>query len=207
MFTTLVLQLLGVYASDVLAIVTVVLVILTGFYAFQTKKTVQVLEKATKMEFLPRIKGHLHMMGPVNVDFRISNVGKGSASVVQVNFLVIGRNTVKRTWTQPLFTPNQYQDFLIPVSENEEQSSIPYFEENETKIQITATYNDILGNSHSSNEEIQISEFVKQFKRTLSLYDEETMDKISRNIKSISDEMRTITRNLSSIVDILSKSS
>lgn len=205
MFTALVvMQLFGVYASDVLVIVTAVLVILTGFYAFQTKKTVQVLDKAAKMEFLPRLQGHLHMTGPVNVDFRISNVGKGSASDVQVNFLVIGRNTIKRTWTQPLFTPNQFQDFPIPVSENEEQGSIPYFEVNETKIQITATYNDILGNSHSSKQEIDISEFVKQFKTTLSLYDEETMDEIPRNIKSISDDVKKITNNLSSIGDILS---
>lgn len=103
-----------------------------------------------------------------------------------------------------IHTPNQFQDFPISVSENEEQSSIPYFEVNETKIQITATYNDILGNSHSSKQEIDISEFVKQFKTTLSLYDEETMDEIPRNIKSISDDVKKITNNLSSIGDILS---
>jgi hypothetical protein len=83
MSNVFILQLFGAYGSDVLEIVTGILAILTGFYAIQTKKTVAVLEKTARMEFLPKIKGHIHMIGPVNIDFRLSNVGKGPASDVR----------------------------------------------------------------------------------------------------------------------------
>jgi len=204
MLTALILQILGAYSNDVLVAVTSVLVVLTGFYAFQTKKTVDVLKKTAEMEFLPKIKGHVHMVGPVHLHIRVSNVGKGSAIGLQVTFVVVGTNTVKRNWTQPLFVPGDFQDFPIPKSESEEESSVPYFQENETKIEITSTFSDILGKRHSNSESINISEFVRQFKTTISIYHEEYMNKISRNVDSISDELKNITRNLSSVGNAIS---
>lgn len=204
MLNTFILKLLGDYGSDVLVIVTAVLTVLTGFYAFQTKRTVQVMEKAARMEFLPMIKGHLPMKGPVNLDFRISNVGKGPASDVRVNFTVIGRNTVTRTWRQPLLIPNGFQDFFIPISENEEKSDVPYFEDNKTRIEISALYKDILGNEHSSKEEIDISGFVTQFKRTLSVYNKGIIEKNSSNIEKISNHSNTISQGVKEIGNILS---
>ena len=58
MLEVFILQLFGTYGSDVLVIVTGILAILTFFYAIQTKKTVAVLEKTGRMEFLPKIKCH-----------------------------------------------------------------------------------------------------------------------------------------------------
>jgi hypothetical protein len=199
MLDVFILQLFGAYGSDVLVIVTGILAILTGFYAIQTKKTVAVLEKTARMEFLPKIKGHIHMVGPVNIDFRISNVGKGPAGDIRVNFTVVGQNTVSRTWTQPLMKPNEFQDFFIPINEeNQTQSNVPFFRNNETRIELNATYRDILDIVHSSTEIINISEFVNQFERTLSVYNEETTSKISRSLERIGQELRDIKENLSS---------
>jgi hypothetical protein len=194
-----ILQLFGAYGSDVLVIVTAILAILTGFYAFQTKKTVDVLEKTARMEFLPKIKGHLHMIGPVHIDFRVSNVGKGPASNVRVNFRVIGQQTVVREWTQPLMKPNEFQDFFVPINEeNQTESNIPFFQNNQTTIELNATYRDILGTDHSSTEIIDVSEFVNQFVRTLSVYNEEASSKTLRILERISQELQDIRRNLRS---------
>jgi hypothetical protein len=196
MLNALILQLFGIYAADILVIVTAVLAGLTGFYAIQTMKTVQIMERAAKMEFLPRIKGHIHMNGPVNLDFRISNVGKGPAEDVRVNFTVVGQNTVTRTWTQPLLKPNGFQDFFIPISETETESSVPYSRNNETRVELNATYRDILDINHSNSEVINISDFVNQFERTLSVYSEETSDKISRSLDKFFEELQRIRQNL-----------
>jgi len=73
-------------------------------------------------------------------------------------------------WTQPLMKPNEFQDFFIPINdENETQSNIPFFQ-NETRIELDASYKDILDIDHSSTEIINISEFVNQFERTLSVH-------------------------------------
>jgi hypothetical protein len=114
------------------------------------------------------------MIGPTDIDFRISNVGKGPASEVRVNFRVIGEQTVAREWVQPLMKPNEFQDFFIPINdENESQSNIPFFQNHETRIELDATYRDILDIDHSSTEIINVSEFVNQFERTLSVFNEE----------------------------------
>lgn len=144
------------------------------------------------------------MIGPVNLNLRISNVGKGSAGDVNVIFIVKGQKTVERTWVQPLLLPNQFQDFFIPISENEEKSDIPYFENNYTIIEISAAYKDILGNKHSSKEKLDISEFVRQFKTTKSVYHEEANEKNTRNIEKISGNLNTISAELREIGNILS---
>jgi hypothetical protein len=77
MFNSLIHQLFGNYGPDILVIVTSVLAVITSFYAVQTMRTVHVMDKASRMGFLPKIKGNIHMHGPVHIDFRISNVGKG----------------------------------------------------------------------------------------------------------------------------------
>src|SRR5213592_3305876 len=107
MISALILQLLGPYSNDVLVFVTIGLVILTGVYAVQTKRTVPVLEKTAKLEFLPHIKDHIHMVGPMNLKLRITNIGKSSASEVQVTFTVIGVANVTRAWMHQLLGPNQ----------------------------------------------------------------------------------------------------
>ena len=95
----LILQILGPYSNDILVFVTVALAVLTGFYALQTKKILTGDEKKQlSLEVLPKIKGHLHMIGPMALNFRVSNIGRGPASDVQVDFTVLGVNTVKRTW-------------------------------------------------------------------------------------------------------------
>lgn len=136
------------------------------------------------------------MNGPVNLDFRISNVGKGPAEDVRVNFTVVGQNTVTRTWTQPLLKPNGFQDFFIPISETETESSVPYSRNNETRVELNATYRDILDINHSNSEVINISDFVNQFERTLSVYSEETSDKISRSLDKFFEELQRIRQNL-----------
>jgi hypothetical protein len=129
----------------------------------------------------------------------VSNIGRGPASDVQVEFTVLGLNTVKRTWKQQLLTPGQFQDFFIPVSEDEEQHYITYFETNATKIKLSSIYKDVIGKNHSNQEVIDVSEFVRQFKKTKSVYAEDRIDLISRNMTSIADELRTISRNILSI--------
>jgi hypothetical protein len=144
------------------------------------------------------------MIGPMALNFRVSNIGRGPASHVQVDFTVLGLNTIKRSWKQQLLTPGQFQDFFIPISENEEQHYITYFETNETKIKLSSICKDVIGKNHSNQEEIDVSEYVKQFKRTKSVYAEDRLDTISRNMKSIPDELKMISRNISSIENIIS---
>ena len=58
---------------------------------------------------------------------------------------------------------------------------------------------DVLGKNHSNQEEIGVSEYVQQFKRTKSVFVEDRMDSISRNMKSIAYGSKTISRNVLSI--------
>jgi len=108
----------------------------------------------------------------------------------------VGQNTVTRTWTQPLLKPNGFQDFFIPISETETESSVPYSRNNETRVELNATYRDILDINHSNSEVINISDFVNQFERTLSVYSEETSDKISRSLDKFFEELQRIRQNL-----------
>lgn len=54
MLEAFILQLFGAYGSDVLVIVTGILAVITGFYAFQTWRTVKVMDKDPEWNFCQR---------------------------------------------------------------------------------------------------------------------------------------------------------
>jgi hypothetical protein len=81
-------QIFGAYGNDILVMATAILVGVTGFYAWQTKKTVESLEKSTRYQFFPFLKAYLGFLGPTHLELIIKNVGKGPAKDVEVDFYV-----------------------------------------------------------------------------------------------------------------------
>ncbi len=137
-------QIFGAFGNDLLVIVTTILVGVTGFYAWQTKKTVDSLEKSTRYQFLPFIKAYIGMVGPTHLEFIIKNVGKGPAKDVEIEFFVEALpNTIKR-WNHQLLMPDDFQKFLIPKNELEVETEISYFESNQTTLKIKTSCSDIL---------------------------------------------------------------
>jgi hypothetical protein len=184
------------FVKNPLAIITAVLVGITGFYAWQTKRTVDSLEKSTKYQFLPYIKLYLGMLGPQDLDLRIKNVGKGPAKDLDIQFHIKEKGEVKRTWRQQLLVPSDFISILVPNMESKEETGIEYFENNQTTIIVSAAYRDVFDKAWSNEETIDITAYVMQFKKTRSLFREEPLERIARNVEGISRETKNMHYDL-----------
>jgi hypothetical protein len=98
-----------------LVIVTAILAAITWYYAKQTKNSVIALEESTKAEFKPFLKGSIAQIGPDSLELQITNIGKGAAEEITVDFRTIEFEGSQRTWTTELLQPNEHQRFFIPT--------------------------------------------------------------------------------------------
>lgn len=180
----------------ILAFSTIVLVIVTGYYAKQTKTTVKVLEKTAKLSVQPHLKGTFQQIGPVAGDLLIRNVGNGSANRINLSYWIEGKDETKRNWTKPLMMPNDSDEFFIPKNEKESVFEGDFFKQNQTTMKIVGEYYDILGNKYEINDSIDITAYVKQWEHTQVRYQEEPEEKVSRSIERISRSIDDIGREV-----------
>lgn len=184
-----------------LGIVTAILAAITGYYAWQTKKSVIALEESTKAQFKPFLKGSIAQIGPDSLELQITNIGKGAAEEITVNFRTIEFEDSQRTWTSELLQPNEDQRFLIPTGAGVDtvQWSFDFFRGNQTTIEIQWQCRDILGDAHDRKQTINVTAYVRQFENTGTRYGQPPVDVISNALTDIKKDVTKISKNLHSI--------
>jgi hypothetical protein len=119
-------------------IVTAILAGITWYYAKQTKNSVIALKESTKAQFKLFLKGSIAQIGPDSLELQITNIGKGTAEEITVNFRTIEFEGSQRTWTTELLQPNEHRRFLIPTRAGVDtaQLSFNFFRDNQTTIEL-----------------------------------------------------------------------
>lgn len=189
----------------VLAASTIVLVCVTGYYAKQTKKTVDVLKETSVLSIRPHLKGTFQNIGPVSGDLLIRNVGNGPATKINIGFWIESKDETKKSWTKPLMMPNDSEEFFIPKNDKESVFNMDFFSNNQTTIRIVGEYYDILNNKYEINDFIDVTAYVKQLEQTKNRYKEPAEEKISDGIDKISDSLKKLINEVTSIKRIYEK--
>jgi hypothetical protein len=143
---------------------TSVLVIITIYYAWQTRRTVQVLKESNKIQIMPDIRLILEFYrNPKTLIFRITNTGRGPAKDLDIKFTDINTK-MEISVHRPLFSPGGMVDFLghevLPIPKNQVYS-LQYLEKNQTSIKFEWTCKDLLNNEYNGVSDHDITDFVK----------------------------------------------
>lgn len=186
-------------STIVLAGSTIVLVCVTGYYAKQTKNTVDVLKKTAELSIRPYLKGTFQQIGPVAGDLLIKNIGNGPANKIELSYWIDAYNETKRDWVKPLLMPNEGEEFFIMKNEKEHVFDNTYFENNQTTIRIVGKYFDILDNEYKIDDTIDLTEYVKQWKKTSVRYKEPPEQEISKSIEKIARSIDDLGREINKI--------
>lgn len=181
-------------ATIILAISTIVLVCVTGYYAKQTKNTVKVLEKTAELSIRPHLKGTFQTIGPIAGNLSIKNVGNGPANKIELSYWVEGNDDTKRNWVKPLMMPNENEEFFIPKNKTETEQYMDYFKNNPTKIIIVGKYFDVLDKEYQINDSMDVTAYIKQFEHTIVQYKQPTEEKISDTLKKIEKSLDKLAR-------------
>ena len=130
----------------------------------------------------------------------IINVGKGPARELDVEFYIKEQAEIRRRWKQSLLMESDYRRFPIPKSNTDYEFSIDFFKENQTTLVMEAKYKNIFNEDKYNKEVIDLTTYVKQFSSTMSLFQENPLNKIESKIESISKDMTKIQEHLSTIM-------
>lgn len=94
----------------VIATLTGVLIIITGFYAWETHRIVNEMRASRKLTILPKLALDFHMVGPTYAIVQVKNEGQGAALDVAFDLTFEGKSpdhTERRPWRANVMAPGE----------------------------------------------------------------------------------------------------
>ena len=146
--------------SEILAVLTGVLVLVTLYYAIQTRQMVVEMGRARGAAILPRIAVSMNPIGAMVGWVRLTNVGPGPALDVHAT-ITVEPNGFEIGWHAHVVAPFESHDF-IPQPPDEPEAQLGYLDrltDRFERVRLDATYKDALGNQHETHETIEIREW------------------------------------------------
>jgi hypothetical protein len=168
--------------------ITAVLALITYYYSRQTKKTVIAIEESTKAQFRPFLKSSIFFHKGFVPLLRITNVGKGAAQNIEINFSVKELDNTERTSQIHVLLPNDFYEFYMPKNKNEELT-FEFLCNNQVTIVGQWKCEDILCNLHEDSIGIDITSYVNRLKKTSTNVKYDYLEEIAEELKKIREKI------------------
>jgi len=176
-------------STVVLALATIALVCITAYYAKQTKKTVGALDFSAKLSVQPQLVCSMFPFSLCNILLRVSNIGNGPAKDIRLNWRIESLPNSQINWNSSILIANEKQEFFIQTNRGHIETSMAYFQNNQTNLIIEGEYVDILGERFSVNDTINATEFCTGLRQIAQRWEEDPMIRIARSLEDIKREM------------------
>lgn len=140
------------HAGALTATLTLVLIVVTVYYAIQTARTVAEMRRTREAAILPKLALEFHRLGPTAMTVAVVNVGPGAG--VDIDLEVIyekkdGTNSEKRRWRQNVLASGEQRDFLPPGDLNDNLNTLTA---TYREVRLEGTMRDAAGNEHAIDE-------------------------------------------------------
>ncbi|WP_321430844.1 hypothetical protein [uncultured Methanolobus sp.] len=169
--------------TDYIPALTAILVIITGYYAYQTRVMVKEMEAARLHQFIPSLKAtHTRLYLGDGFHIKISNIGMGPAKNIRGN-LKLEPDGEKVDFVYPMLYPKESFSLSSPFKTESSRIASDF-----KKVSMTACFEDIANSSYSANDSFTIADISKVKN------DEYKRDKMVDALKSIETELKTIAR-------------
>lgn len=181
-------------------VLTGVLVVITGYYAWQNQRMVLEMRKARELSVRPHLRLDLERLGGVSAALTVTNVGLGPALDVEVTLAFVPRRSGPeevRVWRPPVLVRGQGQRFAIPA----EGLDMNAFAASYHEVLLTGKLNDTLGQRHQVDDAIRdIQERWTQTKEAKRLFSDSPLEKatkeIAKPLKEIGQPLQRIAAKL-----------
>ncbi len=175
-------------ANVVLAVLTGVLVVVVGYYAFQTHLTVRELKAARAAQVLPRLIPALGLLGAGNTLLRVVNVGSGPALGIDLYFS-LEPGGEERHWTTAVVAMGEHHDFVPAPNEPNGLVGLDALTSKYELFRLRATFKDALGVTHSADESLDVRQEWESLKAVKRVLPPDHLEEISKSLKKIADEL------------------
>jgi hypothetical protein len=145
-------------------VLTAVLVVITGFYAWQNYRMANEMRAARGVAVLPKLSISLGMVGPQYGFVYLTNVGPGAALDVDIGITFVPHDedadphVIELVWTTNVMAPGETHSFIPrkhPDGDNVGDGEVCKIDELTAKyrdIRLMGTYRDALGTAHRADD-------------------------------------------------------
>jgi len=183
-----------------LAGVTFLLAAITGWYAFEMRRSVGRMDKEREEMHRPVLIFQLIPWYPKLVKLRIQNVGSGAASNIKGMFrTVTGRGTTGWSWSYPVLSPGKYEEFGIQIPSDAGSKAcfnIDEIKSKVTEVQVEFTYKSIPGCQYKLEDSINVQKVIEDWSKSKMMATEDHPDRLLPRIAKALDELPAIARSL-----------
>jgi hypothetical protein len=182
-------------------IAVVVLVVVTSYYAWQTKQMAIEMRRARLLSLLPKLVLDIAMPGPTFGLVVVRNVGTGPALEADLRLGFEGTTEAEREerfWLAHVIAPGENHEFLPPQAVN----SLDDLAAQHPVITLRGSHLDALGQSHAVDERMDVAELAVRLKTVLHRWEETPERKMVRELEKSRTELGKITRHLSALAAV-----
>jgi hypothetical protein len=191
---------------DALAIVNgaavLALVVVTGYYAWQTREMAKEMRRARVLSLLPKLVLDVKMVGPTFGLIVVRNVGAGPALNADLTLTLAegedgGRE--ERQWLAHVIAPGEEHEFLPPQDVdgmNELVSRHP-------TIGLRGTFRDAFDHEQIVAERIDIAEAWESLAAARRRFQEDPATRVVRELEKARKAVETIGRELAAVTTIV----
>jgi hypothetical protein len=206
-----ILDYLDQHAGAFTALLSLVLIVVTAYYALQNRRMVKEMERTRELSLLPKLALEFHRLGPVTVTLAIHNVGPGSALDVDVRMIYKPADergvAAERLWRRNVLVSGGRYDFFPPGELGDSINSVPA---TYSEIRLVGSMRDANGTRHEVDEVFadlpKWREVLRSAGQRFASDDPERRladafaDRFRAPIASVSKELQALTRGVGRLV-------
>lgn len=180
---------------------TAALVIITGYYAWQNRRMVRVMERAQVLAIRPKLALTFRHPGPTYSEIAVVNVGTGPALNVDVVliFEAAAGTDVQRRWRASAVAPSEEHLFLAPQTPDGKPMYRNDLVGAFSRIRLSGSMEDGLRNRVAVDEVVDdLAEWAKLLEDADQRWVEDPMDRIDATFKKLLAEVAKIGTNIGS---------
>ena len=173
----------------------VVLVLVTGYYAWQAKRTADEMRSARLLSLLPKLVLDIEMIGPTYGDVVVRNVGPGAAIDADLTLIFEGSEAAgreEREWLAHVIAPGEDHEFLPAHGIGGMDDLVA----KHPTIALEGKIRDAFGQTHVVDERIDVAEFWGRLENANERWVESADQRVVRELEKIRKELEAIQRHL-----------
>ena len=173
--------------------VTIVLVILTGWYAVENHRMVKRMDRQREEISRPVLTLQLIPWQPKLLKIRIQNVGNGAA--VGINGVIESvrkSELVSTPWSYPLLANGKYEEFGFPVppsASDEERHGLDEIRSEVIEVKAEIVYESVYGHKYEMKDSIDIKQVTDHWIYSRMMVTQDHPDRILPRIAKALDKL------------------
>lgn len=172
--------------------VTIVLVIVTAWYATENRRMVKRMDQEREELSRPVLTFQIIPWQPQLLKLRIQNVGNGPALQIKGTIESVRRSgSVNIPWSYPILAASKYEEFGFPTpsgASNEERFRLDEIRSNVIEIRAKFRYSSASGSQYELNDSIQIQQLTDDWSASRMMATQDHPERIMPRIaKALED--------------------